>query len=80
MIKLNVYCSLLSCSGHKFKHHLTPLPYNRPKWNRGSCQRIVTNMALKDEMDGRFSNLPGQSWEPGLEIEVPFEQRPVCIF
>ncbi|KAK1423419.1 hypothetical protein QVD17_18722 [Tagetes erecta] len=77
MIRLNVYCSLLSCSGQKLKHHQTPVLYNRPIWKRGSSHRIVTNMALKDEMDGRFSNLPGQSWEPGLEIEVPFEQRPV---
>ncbi|KAK8949328.1 hypothetical protein KSP39_PZI005059 [Platanthera zijinensis] len=30
--------------------------------------------ALKEEPDGRTT---GQSWDPGLEIEVPFEQRPV---
>lgn len=30
--------------------------------------------ALKEESSGRFSS---QKWEPGLEIEVPFEQRPV---
>ncbi|KAI7739667.1 hypothetical protein M8C21_020534 [Ambrosia artemisiifolia] len=78
MIRLNAYCSLLSCPSHKLKDHRSrPVRYNRPEWNRSSSMRIVTNMALKDEMDGRFSNLPGQSWEPGLEIEVPFEQRPV---
>ncbi|CAM8951171.1 unnamed protein product [Rhodiola kirilowii] len=27
--------------------------------------------------DGNRSRFPGQSWEPELEIEVPFEQRPV---
>ncbi|MFS8016946.1 hypothetical protein Hanom_Chr15g01374471 [Helianthus anomalus] len=74
MIRLNVYCSLLSCPSQKLKDHHRPVRY---EWNRSSSKRIVTSMALKDEMDGRFSNLPGQSWEPGLEIEVPFEQRPV---
>lgn len=34
--------------------------------------------ALKDEMGGgKGGGAPGQSWEPGLEFEVPFEQRPV---
>ncbi|XP_076886339.1 protein CONSERVED IN THE GREEN LINEAGE AND DIATOMS 27, chloroplastic-like [Bidens hawaiensis] len=77
MMRLNVYCSLLSCPGRKLKDNRRPVSYNRPTWNRSSSKRIVTNMALKDEMDGRFSNLPGQSWEPGLEVEVPYEQRPV---
>ncbi|KAI3665665.1 hypothetical protein L6452_44295 [Arctium lappa] len=77
MIRLNVYCSLLSCPSQKVKDHRRIsrlIPYNGRKWNP---RRFITSMALKDEMDGRFSNLPGQSWEPGLEIEVPFEQRPV---
>ncbi|KAI3503038.1 hypothetical protein L1887_31473 [Cichorium endivia] len=74
MIRLNLYCSLLSCPSQKVKDHRRNSPAT---WNRSSSQRIITTMALKDEMDGRFSNLPGQSWEPGLEIEVPFEQRPV---
>ncbi|KVI02710.1 Uncharacterized protein family Ycf36 [Cynara cardunculus var. scolymus] len=77
MIRLNVYCSLLSCPSQKVKDHRRISPFNARKWNPGSSQRFITSMALKDEMDGRFSNLPGQSWEPGLEIEVPFEQRPV---
>ncbi|XP_027079034.1 protein CONSERVED IN THE GREEN LINEAGE AND DIATOMS 27, chloroplastic-like isoform X1 [Coffea arabica] len=33
--------------------------------------------ALKDETNGGKNGLPGQSWDPGLEIEVPYEQRPV---
>ncbi|KAJ8651066.1 hypothetical protein MRB53_004089 [Persea americana] len=32
--------------------------------------------ALSDERGGA-SRFPGQNWDPGLEIEVPFEQRPV---
>ncbi|PKA49780.1 Uncharacterized protein ycf36 [Apostasia shenzhenica] len=33
--------------------------------------------ALKDEADGETSGFAGKSWDSGLEIEVPFEQRPV---
>lgn len=33
--------------------------------------------ALKDEANGGFGGFAGQSWDPGSEIEVPFEQRPV---
>lgn len=78
MIRLNVYCSLVSCPTKKVKDHVGGLiRFNRQKWNVSSPRRIITSMALKDEMDGRFSNLPGQSWEPGLETAVPFEQRPV---
>ncbi|GKU98866.1 hypothetical protein SLEP1_g11804 [Rubroshorea leprosula] len=33
--------------------------------------------ALREETDGGRSSSPGRSWGPGLEIEVPFEQRPV---
>ena len=79
MIRLNLYCSLLTCPSHKVKDHRKLIRYKGQKWNRSSSQRIITSMALKDEMDGRFSNLPGQSWEPGLETAVPFEQRPVCL-
>ncbi|CAI9276713.1 unnamed protein product [Lactuca saligna] len=93
MIRLSVYCSLLSPPSQKVKDHqrISPASFWQQKWNRSSSlssssssssstQRSVTTIAMalkKDEMDGRFSNLPGQSWEPGLEMEVPFEQRPV---
>lgn len=33
-------------------------------------------MAMK-ENDGGMSGFAGKSWEPDIEIEVPFEQRPV---
>lgn len=33
--------------------------------------------ALKDEAEGGAGGFAGRSWDPGLEIEVPFEQRPV---
>ena len=37
---------------------------------RGTSATVV--MALKEEPEGSRS-----SWDPGLEIQVPFEQRPV---
>ncbi|KAL4378218.1 hypothetical protein GQ457_02G008170 [Hibiscus cannabinus] len=78
MLKLNVYCSLniptpahiklgtSNGSGLAICHGGTKLP------------RGVLVGALKDEMDGGMSGgFQGRSWEPGLEMEVPFEQRPV---
>ncbi|KAG1342057.1 putative Casein kinase II subunit alpha-2 [Cocos nucifera] len=41
------------------------------KWNHVSIVK-----ALKDEAEGGAGGFAGQSWDPGLEIEVPFEQRP----
>lgn len=45
------------------------------------CRRIISVKALKDGMNGgtNGSGLGGRNWDPGLEIEVPFEQRPVCM-
>ncbi|KAJ4755514.1 hypothetical protein LUZ62_073204 [Rhynchospora pubera] len=47
--------------------------------NLGSFKlnRIVIAKALKDDPDWRGSGFAGKNWDPGLEIEVPFEQRPV---
>ncbi|KAJ6810820.1 uncharacterized protein M6B38_104825 [Iris pallida] len=39
-----------------------------------SCVGVGVAGALRDEANGGFT---GQNWEPGAEIEVPFEQRPV---
>ncbi|KAJ3697872.1 hypothetical protein LUZ61_001577 [Rhynchospora tenuis] len=39
--------------------------------------RVVIAKALKDDPEWRGSGFAGKSWDPGLEIEVPFEQRPV---
>ncbi|KAK4841004.1 hypothetical protein QYF36_023690 [Acer negundo] len=38
---------------------------------------FMSDAALKDETNGGTSSFSGSSWDPGLEIEVPFEQRPV---
>ncbi|XP_010271945.1 PREDICTED: uncharacterized protein LOC104607887 [Nelumbo nucifera] len=39
--------------------------------------RLIRVKALKDEKNGGGSGFAGRKWDPGLEIEVPFEQRPV---
>ncbi|KAG8062947.1 hypothetical protein GUJ93_ZPchr0003g17603 [Zizania palustris] len=49
---------------------------------RRRARSVVTvTMALKEEPEGSrgsgFAGRGGPSWDPGLEIEVPFEQRPV---
>ncbi|KAK2967672.1 hypothetical protein RJ640_030543 [Escallonia rubra] len=75
MLKLNVYCSLIPCSTPVkvgVNHGSWVIQYGKAK----SLPRRIIVKALKDGMDGGMSRLPGQNWEPGLEIEVPFEQRP----
>ena len=44
---------------------------------RKSAAWGISVKALKDETNGETSSFSGSSWDPGLEIEVPFEQRPV---
>ncbi|KAK3017815.1 hypothetical protein RJ639_003672 [Escallonia herrerae] len=76
MLKLNVYGSLIPCSTPVkvgINHGSWVIQYGKAK----SLPRRIIVKALKDGMDGGMSRLPGQNWEPGLEIEVPFEQRPV---
>ncbi|XP_059623985.1 protein CONSERVED IN THE GREEN LINEAGE AND DIATOMS 27, chloroplastic isoform X2 [Cornus florida] len=75
MLRLNVYCSIVPGPrqvkiGSNYGSWV--IQYHRAQH---LCQRI-RGKALKDEMEGGTSGLPGRSWEPGLEIEVPFEQRP----
>ncbi|KAG0462437.1 hypothetical protein HPP92_020913 [Vanilla planifolia] len=74
-------------SGHAFTVARSAVDHTR----RSDCilqlrnLRLVTSRflhvgvvkSLKDEADGETSGFPGQSWESPLEIEVPFEQRPV---
>ncbi|CAN6294619.1 unnamed protein product [Urochloa humidicola] len=42
-------------------------------------RRMAVTMALKEEPESSRSGFAGggPSWDPGLEIQVPFEQRPV---
>ncbi|OMO56520.1 hypothetical protein CCACVL1_26481 [Corchorus capsularis] len=78
MLRLNVYCSITIPSP---RHIKLGSSYGSclPRYHGGKkLPRGITIRALKDEMDGGMSSsFPGRKWEPGLEIEVPFEQRPV---
>ncbi|CAK7337787.1 unnamed protein product [Dovyalis caffra] len=76
MLRLNVYCFLIPSPrqaklGASYKSWI--IRYHRAQ----KPLPLVSVKALKDETNGGTSSFPGRSWEPGLEIEVPFEQRPV---
>ncbi|POO00756.1 hypothetical protein TorRG33x02_033870 [Trema orientale] len=76
MLRANVYCTLIS-SPRQVKavnnHGSWVIQYHS---SRRPFQGASVK-ALKDETGGETSGFPGRNWEPGLEIEVPFEQRPV---
>lgn len=78
MLRLNVHCSIIP-SARQVKlgssYGSWTIRYRRAQHlSHGTCVK-----ALKDQRDGGTSEFPGQSWEPGLEIEVPYEQRPVSF-
>ncbi|KAK4584815.1 hypothetical protein RGQ29_022486 [Quercus rubra] len=75
MLKLNVYCSLIPSSSQVklgSSYGSLILQYHR---SLKPCQGISVK-ALKDETGGERSGFPSRNWDPGSEIEVPFEQRP----
>lgn len=78
MLKLNVCCSLIpsprqATLGASYRSWI--IRYHRAQ----KLSPLVSVKALKDDTNGGTSSFPGRSWEPGLEIEVPFEQRPVSL-
>ncbi|KAL6961390.1 Protein CONSERVED IN THE GREEN LINEAGE AND DIATOMS 27, chloroplastic, variant 2 [Sarracenia purpurea var. burkii] len=88
MLRLNLYCSLVtgprqikvgsSSSSSSSSFNPWIIQYHRAKINLLLPQQRIIAKALKDEMDGGGTRgFPGPSWDPGLEFEVPFEQRPV---
>ncbi|XP_009336064.2 protein CONSERVED IN THE GREEN LINEAGE AND DIATOMS 27, chloroplastic [Pyrus x bretschneideri] len=79
MLRAQVYCSLLF-SPPQVK--LVTVGSSSSSWliQYRSARRLprgVSIKALKDGAGGETSGFRGQSWDPGSEIEVPFEQRPV---
>lgn len=79
MLRLNVYCSIIpSATQVKLGSAHGSWIINYHKARKSSWG--VSVRALKDDQtDGGRSSSAGRSWDPGLEIEVPFEQRPVCL-
>ncbi|KAK7406478.1 hypothetical protein VNO78_08105 [Psophocarpus tetragonolobus] len=78
MIRLNVYCSLIpNARQARPGNSYGSLIIHDHKSSKISLRISIKAKAIKDEMDGETSGSSGRSWDPGLEIEVPFEQRPV---
>ncbi|KAH6803891.1 DUF1230 family protein [Perilla frutescens var. frutescens] len=77
MLRLNLYCSIIpSATQAKYGSSFnTIIPHRRNQSLHGRIRFTVR--ALKGEKDEGKGGAPGQSWDPGLEFEVPFEQRPV---
>ncbi|PIA33115.1 hypothetical protein AQUCO_04200106v1 [Aquilegia coerulea] len=72
MLRLHVSCGLIppaktSNIGKNYKSSVLQFPGVR--W--------VCAKALREEANGGGSGFVGRNWDPGLEVEVPFEQRPV---
>ncbi|KAG8642689.1 protein CONSERVED IN THE GREEN LINEAGE AND DIATOMS 27, chloroplastic isoform X1 [Manihot esculenta] len=79
MLRLSVYCSSIPCP-RQFKLGSSYSSWIIKSHVASSAQKPFSSIyvkALKDETDGGTSSFPGRRWDPGLEIEVPFEQRPV---
>lgn len=74
MLRLNVYCSLIPSSSH------VKLGSSYGSWiiHYHRTWKPSQGISVKALKDGETSGFRGRSWDPGLEIEVPFEQRPVC--
>lgn len=81
MIRLNFHCSLIPNTRQaRPGSSYGSLIIQNPRASSFSHRVSIKVKAIKkDEMDGETSGSSGSSWDPGLEIEVPFEQRPVCI-
>lgn len=78
MIRLNFHCSLIPTARQTKpgSNHGSFIIQN-PRASKFSQQVSIKVKAIKGEMNGETSGSSGGSWDPGLEIEVPFEQRPV---
>ncbi|KAK7367597.1 hypothetical protein VNO80_09612 [Phaseolus coccineus] len=75
---LNLYCSLIpSARQARPGSSYDSLIIHNHKASKFPHRISIKAKAIKDEMDGETSGSSGRSWDPGLEIEVPFEQRPV---
>uniref|UniRef100_A0A7C9EE62 Uncharacterized protein n=1 Tax=Opuntia streptacantha TaxID=393608 RepID=A0A7C9EE62_OPUST len=76
MLRLHVCCTPISGSRNTnlASRNCSWLIQSQREWK---IFQSITVKALKEEPNEGARGLPGQSWDPGLEIEVPFEQRPV---
>ncbi|XP_062004281.1 protein CONSERVED IN THE GREEN LINEAGE AND DIATOMS 27, chloroplastic [Rosa rugosa] len=80
MLRVDVYCSLLSSPRQVKLVNVGSRSLGPWQIQQRSAQRLPKGISVKavnDGTGGGTSGFRGQSWEPGSEIEVPFEQRPV---
>ncbi|XP_040370434.1 protein CONSERVED IN THE GREEN LINEAGE AND DIATOMS 27, chloroplastic isoform X2 [Rosa chinensis] len=80
MLRVDVYCSLLSSPRQVKLVNVGSRSLGSWQIQQRSAQRLPKGISVKavnDGTGGGTSGFRGQSWEPGSEIEVPFEQRPV---
>ncbi|XP_050935496.1 protein CONSERVED IN THE GREEN LINEAGE AND DIATOMS 27, chloroplastic isoform X2 [Cucumis melo] len=76
MLRLNLYCTSCCSLIRNNKNVTTSFRFQlRP--NRRLNPRVLAKALKDDQTDGGGGRFSGQKWDPGLEIEVPFEQRPV---
>ncbi|XP_050205040.1 protein CONSERVED IN THE GREEN LINEAGE AND DIATOMS 27, chloroplastic isoform X2 [Mercurialis annua] len=76
MLRLNVNCSLIH-NPRKINLGSTYRSWKIKFYQARKSYARVSVKALRNEKDGGRSSFRGQSWDPGMEIAVPFEQRPV---
>ncbi|XP_031496155.1 protein CONSERVED IN THE GREEN LINEAGE AND DIATOMS 27, chloroplastic isoform X1 [Nymphaea colorata] len=82
MLRLKT-CNLIYGGGCKTEGSIcrssAPVCFLRAPKNFGSRRWVLlVSKALKDERNGGANGgFVGKNWDPGLEIEVPYEQRPV---
>ncbi|CAI8588950.1 unnamed protein product [Vicia faba] len=78
MTRLNIHCSLIPNTRQtKLGSNYGSFIIQNPRASKFSQRISIKLKAIKGEMNGETSGSSGGSWDPGLEIEVPFEQRPV---
>ncbi|XP_057960537.1 protein CONSERVED IN THE GREEN LINEAGE AND DIATOMS 27, chloroplastic isoform X2 [Malania oleifera] len=78
MLRLNVYCSI-AASARQFRTGRISCG-SWVIWHQGAQRvprAVAVKASLKDKTEGGSGGFLGRSWDPGQEIEVPFEQRPV---
>ncbi|XP_047312182.1 protein CONSERVED IN THE GREEN LINEAGE AND DIATOMS 27, chloroplastic [Impatiens glandulifera] len=86
MLKLNVCCSIIvplstiplrsQIETGRFQTWVVQYKVRNKLHQQPRTSSNIVVKALKDEKEGS-NGLSGPSWDPGLEFEVPFEQRPV---
>lgn len=78
MLRVNVNCTLF-CKQRQVKTGANSHGSWVIRYHNNRRPYRISVKALKDETGGGTSGLPGRSWDRSLEIEVPYEQRPVGL-